>query len=473
MSAAKTISADVCVIGGGPAGSTVARQLAVLGHDVCLLEREAFPRTHIGASLPGSILPLLDFVGVRDRVENAGFPRLQRTTVWWSEARPAVRILPGPPGFHVDRGEFDRLLLQNAEACGVKVVHLAHAMPPRRCSEQVWKISFGQDGEIGEVTSRFVIDASGGRTLLPGRRPRASTPLLAIYAHWRTAADATLDGLVEAGQREWFWCAPLGNGRTVAAVFLDPKRLSGLPRGGIEGAYRTLIGEFRLFNEARSAHIGGPVKACDASLRYAEQPVGSDFIRVGDANLSLDPLSSQGVQTAIASAIQAAVVVNTLRRYSINSEAAITFYRNRQQERVRQHAAKAADFYRERAAVSDQPFWQHRASSLAAAQSLPLEGTELDCTCQLRVSKMATVEQTPVIRGDSIVPSFALCHETLARPVAFLEGVEIVPLLRQIEAGQTPPAIVQAWSDRLPIELGWKIMQWLWSRKIVVPSSDC
>src|SRR5215510_11113439 len=60
MVAGVRITSDICVIGGGPSGSTIAHRLASFGHDVCLVERHAFPRLHIGASLPPTILPLLE-----------------------------------------------------------------------------------------------------------------------------------------------------------------------------------------------------------------------------------------------------------------------------------------------------------------------------------------------------------------------------------------------------------------------------
>jgi len=70
--------------------------------------------------------------------------------------------------------------------------------------------------------------------------------------------------------------------------------------------------------------------------------------------------------------------------------------------------------------------------------------------------------------GDVIVPTPALRHEAWDRPVAFLGDVEIVPLLGQIRSGRTAHAIVQAWSDRVSNDLGWRIMRWLWSHRVVV-----
>jgi len=473
MGAGERIVADICVIGGGPAGSATAHRLASLGHEVCLIERQSFPRHHIGASLPSSILPLLEVIGARDRVESAGFLRPRQIIVWWSEATPTIRTLPGPPGFHVDRGEFDQLLLQNAEANGVRVLQPAQAMPPERLSGGGWTTRLRQDGQPKEVISRFVVDASGDRSILPGRRKRVSAPLLALYAHWRSVDGGEIAGRVEAGENEWFWHAPLGGEKSVAVVFLDPKRLSGTSRKNIEIAYRELLGRCRLFRDVRLGGAAGPVKACDASSRYAEEPAAPDLVRVGDANLSVDPLSSQGVQLAIASGIQAAVVVNTLAKYPENSHAAIAFYRDRQKERIRQYSAKTAAFYQERAIVCDQPFWRERAISTGDTTS-PVVATErLDRNCPIQLSDTAKIEKTPTLEGEIIASRPALHHRTLNRPVAYFDGVEIVPLLNRVRPGQQARAVVESWSERVSSEHGWKIMQWLWDRKILVPISSC
>jgi flavin-dependent dehydrogenase len=466
MSAPERISADVCVIGGGPAGTTVAHRLASLGHDVCLIDRDKFPRPHIGASLPPSILPLLDVIGAREQIEHAGFLRPRQTMVWWSQAAPAMRNQPGAPGFHVERGAFDQLLLRNAQAQRVRVLEGTHAMQPERTGDG-WRIPVRRNGGPKEIVARLIVDASGGHGPLPGRRLRASAPLLALYAHWRGADEGAIEGRVEAGENEWFWYAPLGGGKSVAAVFIDPKRLSGTAS---DRAYHEMLRRFRLFRDARLGQVEGTIKACDASSRYAEQAAAPDIVRVGDANFSLDPLSSQGVQSAIASGLQAAIVVNTLARHRANADAAIAFYRDRQQEKVRQHAAKTAAFYGERAAVCDTQFWRQRAafpdeSTAPSWQDEPLDGAD-----RIRLSPRTTIEQTAVVEADAIVAAAALRHESLERPVAFVGEIEIVPLLRRIEPGQTARATVQTWSEQMPAELGWKIMHWLWQRRIVVPA---
>ena len=60
---------DVAIIGGGPAGSTVAITLAGRGRSVVVLEQDKFPRFHIGESLLPYSMDALDRLGIRDRVE--------------------------------------------------------------------------------------------------------------------------------------------------------------------------------------------------------------------------------------------------------------------------------------------------------------------------------------------------------------------------------------------------------------------
>lgn len=468
------ITADICVIGGGPAGSTAACRLASFGYRVCLLERDAVPEARSGASLPSSILPLLEVIGVRDRLERAGFLRPERIVVWWADARPSVRSLPGLPGFHVDRCQFDDILLRNAEASGVTVLRPAHAMRPQRLHGGGWQIPVRHDGSRKEIVAPFLVDAAGSRAVLPGRRIRNSAPLLSLFAHWHAPERGQVEGCVEAGDNKWLWYAPLGGGKSVAAVFIDPKLLSGTSRADIERVYFDLLRRFRLFREDEAGCIAGEVTSCDASSRHAEHAVGSDFVRVGDANLTLDPLSAQGIQSAVVSGLQAAVVINTLAKYPAHAQDAIAFYKDRQTEKVLQHATKAAAFYRERAAVTGEPFWQQRAAAAAPDIAPPpaLETRKLEPARRIELSELSRIEPMPVMQGDMIASTPALRHAALDRPVAFLSEVELVPLLRRIRAGETAGAIVQAWSDRMSPDLGWNILEWLWHRRIVVSAAN-
>src|SRR3954466_7260071 len=93
------LETDVCVLGGGPAGASFALRLATLGYRVCVIERETFPRAHVGESLTPGIWPLLDALGMREAMAGSGFLPSTEALVRWSEAAALrVRAQASEPG---------------------------------------------------------------------------------------------------------------------------------------------------------------------------------------------------------------------------------------------------------------------------------------------------------------------------------------------------------------------------------------
>ena len=262
------------------------------------------------------------------------------------------------------------------------------------------------------------------------------------------------------------------DGTFSAMVFLDPRRNAGKRREGIAWLYRSLLARSVLLRHVLEGELLGPVSPCNASASATGNPAGEDWLKVGEAAFSLDPLSSQGVQAAMTSALRGAVVAHTLLTAPANAGAAIEFHRARQEEAVERNRTWAARHYAERDAWHSGEFWRrrHPAETPPPLPNPPPPGRPIPRRGQrVRLSEEARFIPTPAIRGNLVVPTSALLHPTLPRPVVFLEGIELVSLLEPITDVPTIAQVLQGWSNSLPPETGARIFHWLWDRSILVP----
>ncbi|HEY0664422.1 MAG TPA: NAD(P)/FAD-dependent oxidoreductase, partial [Thiobacillaceae bacterium] len=189
---------DVLVIGGGPAGSTVAPLLAEKGHRVVLLEKARHPRFHIGESLLPANLPLFERLGVAEEVRAIGMEKWGAEFVSPHHDMPQVFQFGDawdksmPHAYQVKRAEFDEILIRNAAAKGVEVHEGCRAktvdfLPDNTALVRAQR----EDGSETEWHARFVVDASGRDTFLANcfqikhRNPRHNSS--AVYGHFAHA----------------------------------------------------------------------------------------------------------------------------------------------------------------------------------------------------------------------------------------------------------------------------------------------
>jgi flavin-dependent dehydrogenase len=464
------INAEVCVIGGGPAGATIARKLALLGHGVCLIEKTDNSQNKVGESLPPNILVLLDALGLRKRIENAAFLRPDKTIVRWTDNSDFTKYSNGQPGFLVNRGRFDQILLEAAREAGVKVLQPAQALRPAFDDARQWNIPVRYNSRLLKIKAKYLVEAAGKRSFSGHRKKPYSAPTVALYAYWQNPKVEKSATLIEAGREEWFWGAHLPDGNFSAMVFIDAKRKRDK---NLEAFYRSLIAESFLLKGCLDGKLASRVKGCDASSYIDEEPVNERRIKVGEACFSIDPLSSQGVQAAINSGLQGSFVVHTLLTRPENSAEAIQFYQNRQKEIVDRHHKFAAQFYSESHFHAAQTFWRERAilQSSAPAQIPQISG-DLSDNLHLRLSDSAKLIDEPCIAGEIIAKRRALTHPSFERPVAYVNNTEIALLLNLIPQGGTSAEIKRAWLPYVSPPQSAGIINWLYEAGILVKISD-
>ena len=458
--------ADICVIGAGPAGCVFAARMAQLGHRVRLVEQERFPRLRLGESLTPGVQPLLKAAGLEGAIEASGARRVREVSIEWADG-PRLRE---DQGLLVDRGAFDLMLLERSRGFGVEVRQPARVLDRRRSGGR-WRIVVEAEGRREAIEADFVADARGRSGTGGSARRRAGAPTLAVFAYWRGVRLPDRPR-IEAGAAEWFWGVPLPNGLYNTLAFIDPKALRA-EGGDLTRRFLRALARSRLMQDCRDPGRIGPARAIDATPYVVDDPVDCASIRLGDAALAIDPLSSSGVQKAVRSALSGAIVANTILRKPERAEIAISFYRDQLADASESHRRWAAEHYGAVADARGGAFWAARAEGRRSATppaEEPFDGRALAAT-PLELSPHAALVATPCLAGEYVDAAPALVHPRLARPVAYLGGCALAPLLEGLPAGLTPLEIARWWSDRASIETGLALAGWLIRQGVLVRSS--
>lgn len=325
-------SCDVAVIGGGPAGSTIAALLAGKGWRVELFEKARHPRFHIGESLLPMNLPILERLGVLEEVREIGvlkrgaeleseLPTRRNRIFYFSRATRNDQ----PYAFQVRRSEFDHLLLRRCAASGVSVhegARVTHveldASGERRVHAE------HESGERSTWCSRFVVDASGRDTLLARhlgtKRRNAHHASAAVFGHFDNAVRRAGDDEGNIGiywfRHGWFWMIPLKGGVMSVGAVCRPEYLK--TRGtDLDGFLWSTIALCPGVSERmRDAVLVGEAQAAGNYSYHSASMHGPGYLLVGDAYTFVDPLFSTGVYLAMTGASLGADAVDAELRGS-------------------------------------------------------------------------------------------------------------------------------------------------------------
>ena len=317
---------DVAIIGGGPAGSVAAALLARAGRRVIVLERDKFPRFHIGESLLPFSMQAFTRLGLHEKFARAGFMEKFGGEMYGACGDDGVKFYfedgfrsQTDRSYQVTRADFDKVLLDHAAESGAEVREETGVDQVEFCDDSAMlAISSKRNGGAEEITARYVIDASGRNSILSAKfklkKNYEHLQKVSIFAHYggmirAEGRDGTLTRMVRALDR-WFWVIPLSAERTSVGVVLDGAvyRQSGL--SAEEFLQQAIEEQPLLMQQMRDAERVTPVRtAADFSYR-STQLTGDRWMLAGDAAGFIDPVFSSGVFLAVLGGEQAADVLH-------------------------------------------------------------------------------------------------------------------------------------------------------------------
>ncbi|MDB6172689.1 MAG: monooxygenase FAD-binding protein [Chthoniobacteraceae bacterium] len=310
---------DVAIIGGGPSGSTAATFLVRQGHKVIVLEREQFPRFHIGESLLPHSMDAFERLGVVEKLDARFLPKYGAeitTSCGTNSAKIFFKdglCAKHDRAYQVTRSEFDKVLLDHAAENGAAVLEKTSVESLDFGPDEVG-INIKTEGETRKVRARYLLDCSGRGSVVGQyfklKQNYANLKKFSVFAHYENVGrDEGITGSfirLIRGRDRWFWMIPLTPTKMSIGIVLDIvdfKAMKKAPEQMLDDAIREQPQIWsRMTNATRVTEVHS---ASDYSYRNTSL-LGDRWLLAGDAAGFIDPIFSTGVFLGIRSGEQAA-----------------------------------------------------------------------------------------------------------------------------------------------------------------------
>jgi len=359
----------IAIIGGGPAGSASALSLLRSGkYDVHLYNVRQRSKIKIGESIPPAATPVLERLGVSHFLSEKIHLACSGSVSIWGANTPGYNdfwLNPAGKGFHLDRARFDRQLYQTAQSRGARCFDgwRLHSVT-RQASGFELRFQL-EEGTEKSVSADFVVDASGQGACFARRLGVARNVLdevISLCAIFPVTKDLQMSNrtFAEAVENGWWYAARLPGNRVIVALTSDAR----------------MIREQGLSNPEewnRQLHKTQGLKKWLPPMLLQQRPVlqtkaapsailsrvaGANWLAVGDAASSYDPLTSAGITKALMQGEQAGLAI--VRTRQEKDSQAINEYQDMVFKQFSQYAALRNQLYRAESRYHKQPFWQRR-----------------------------------------------------------------------------------------------------------------
>lgn len=371
---------DVAIIGGGPSGSSAGLTLLKRqGIRVALIEKSDYSEYRVGETLSPGIRAMLEYLGVWDEFNRTQqLSSFSSSAAWGSEELSTLDYLftLHGSGWALDRSKFDQMLAHSFQSKGGQLLinTSVSAIEEQVEEHQVqngWllKLKNNRSGQESSLRCKFLIDASGRRSFLSRKLNLARVQhdkLVGIGSIVQLAEGhgLTASVQVEACDYGWWYRAPIPGNRLSVVLMIDSDLAKTLKLKD-RNKWLDLLKQARLtFSGLESAESFGDICVYPAHTAKLKHSGGSNWVAVGDAAVSHDPLSSSGIPNAIGTGVHGAVVaVDSLFAQGLMLEN----YQQAVQHDFISYLKTYWNYYSRETRWPDSVFWRRRNQVLAIA----------------------------------------------------------------------------------------------------------
>ncbi|MEZ8503085.1 FAD-dependent oxidoreductase [Vibrio splendidus] len=318
----KKLSTQVVIIGAGPSGSIAASLLHKKGIDVRVIEKSLFPRFSIGESLLPACMEVIEQAGMSEAVVDANFQFKDGAAFRKNGVYTAFNFedkFSAGPGttFQVQRGAFDKVLADTAEAQGVTIDYQHELMGINFTEDSTILDVQVLDGERYQLEAQYVLDGSGFGRVLPKmldlEEPSSLPPRKAIFTHINDHISATetdleydrnkiLISVHPINPDVWYWLIPFSNGVSSFGIVGEPKFFESYPQDKIAAIKQLATEEPGLAEILANAEYPNPAGEIGGYSANVKHLATDKYALLGNAGEFLDPVFSSGVTIAMKSA---------------------------------------------------------------------------------------------------------------------------------------------------------------------------
>lgn len=348
----------VAIVGAGPAGSTCALALASAGMtDIVLLEAQDFSSFRIGESVPPEMNRMLRSLDLEAAfLQQEHLPCYGSCSYWGSDKLGHNDSIMNPygHGWHLHRNHFDRMLAEQASARGAYLLTSSRLISSS-AKNQGFRLIVERDGITCTLDAHFVVDASGSRAVFArqrGSQKESDAPLICLAAllPWENVTRQGMSQL-ETTRDGWWYGAHLPAQQLLLALYSDSASIKAaqLQR---PSNWLALLAQAPHSRQLLRESVSKPERlhSFPVASDCLDRLGGTNWLAIGDAASSWDPITSQGIIKAMANGKAAAQVVQaqlSMQEFADNIQILYQQYRQIRRQ-----------FYQREQRWSDTPFWQ-------------------------------------------------------------------------------------------------------------------